>query len=163
LFFSALQLNTFNYQLNFLVFSCVFFRYGHTPVIKASGRELSWLLLAGIAASFLLTFLAAFARPAPFPCGTFRFLLGFCHTLCYAAILAKTSRVARIFGQKANHKAKFTSPEAQLVLVAAMTSVEAVILFVWLLLAPPRSVLVYPTKDTKLLVSFVSLKTFCIS
>ncbi|XP_059490999.1 metabotropic glutamate receptor 2-like [Neocloeon triangulifer] len=131
---------------------CVFFRFGHTPVIKASGRELSWLLLAGIAASFLLTFLAAFAHPAPFPCGAFRFLLGFCHTLCYAAILAKTSRVARIFGQKANHKARFTSPEAQLVLVAAMTSVEAVILFIWLLLAPPTAVHVHPNKGSRLLV-----------
>ncbi|XP_065348662.1 metabotropic glutamate receptor 3-like isoform X2 [Cloeon dipterum] len=131
---------------------CVFFRFGHTPVIKASGRELSWLLLVGIAASFLLTFLAAFAHPAPFPCGAFRFLLGFCHTLCYAAILAKTSRVARIFGQKANQKAKFTSPEAQLVLVAAMTSVEAVILFTWLLLAPPTAVHVYPSREARLLV-----------
>jgi len=126
-------------------------------VIKASGRELSWLLLAGIAASFLLTFLAAFARPAPAACGAFRFLLGFCHTLCYAAILAKTSRVARIFGQKANQKARFTSPEAQLVLVAAMAAVEAAILFIWLLLSPPKPVHVYPNKGAKLLVSQTNL------
>ncbi|CAG2067271.1 unnamed protein product, partial [Timema podura] len=58
----------------------IFWTYSDTPVIKASGRELSYLLLLGTLASFCMTFVIV-SRPTSFTCGLTRFFLGFCYTL----------------------------------------------------------------------------------
>lgn len=67
------------------------------------------------------------AKPAPCTCGITRFFLGFCYTLCYAAIVTKTNRIARIFNQrrlKPCQKPKYTSPKSQLIITALLVSVE---------------------------------------
>lgn len=74
----------------------VFWMYSDTPIIKAAGRELSYLLLSGIFLSFCMTFVVI-SKPTPSSCGLTRFFLGFCYTLCYSAIVTKTNRIARIF------------------------------------------------------------------
>jgi len=86
----------------------IFWIYSDTPVVKASGRELSYLLLVGTLASFCVTFVIV-ARPTPFTCGLTRFFLGFCYTLCYAAIVTKTNRIARIFSSRpmSPHKTRY--------------------------------------------------------
>jgi len=86
----------------------IFWIYGDTPVVKASGRELSYLLLVGTLASFCVTFVIV-ARPTSFTCGLTRFFLGFCYTLCYAAIVTKTNRIARIFSNRpiSPHKTRY--------------------------------------------------------
>lgn len=80
---------------------CVFWLYSETPVIKASGRELSCLLLLGTLASFLMTF-AIIARPNTQTCAITRFGIGLCYTLCYAALVTKTNRIHRIFNNATN-------------------------------------------------------------
>jgi hypothetical protein len=86
----------------------IFWTYSDTPVVKASGRELSYLLLVGTLASFCLTFVIV-AHPTPLTCGLTRFFLGFCYTLCYAAIVTKTNRIARIFNNRpmSPHKTRY--------------------------------------------------------
>lgn len=86
----------------------IFWTYSDTPVVKASGRELSYLLLVGILASFCVTFVIV-AHPTSFTCGLTRFFLGFCYTLCYAAIVTKTNRIARIFSNRpiSPHKTRY--------------------------------------------------------
>ena len=74
-----------------LAVSYVFFRHRSTPVIKASGRELSAILLVATLCSFAMTFLIA-SRPSPTKCGITRFMLGLTHTLAFAAIAVKTNR-----------------------------------------------------------------------
>lgn len=74
-----------------LAVSYVFFRHRSTPVIKASGRELSAILLLATLCSFAMTFLIA-SRPSPTKCGITRFMLGLTHTLAFAAIAVKTNR-----------------------------------------------------------------------
>lgn len=74
----------------------VFWLYSSTPIIKAAGRELSYLLLTGIFLSFSMTFVIV-AKPSAWTCGLTRFFLGFCYTLCYSAIVTKTNRISRIF------------------------------------------------------------------
>ncbi|GFX59936.1 metabotropic glutamate receptor 4 [Trichonephila clavipes] len=104
-----------------------FWKFRDTPVIKASGRELSGLLLLGIFLSFSMTFVIV-AKPAPCTCGITRFFLGFCYTLCYAAIVTKTNRIARIFNQrrlKPCQKPRYTSPKSQLIITALLVSIEA--------------------------------------
>lgn len=74
----------------------VFWMHSNTPIIKAAGRELSYLLLSGIFLSFSMTFIIV-SKPTPWTCGLTRFFLGFCYTLCYSAIVTKTNRISRIF------------------------------------------------------------------
>lgn len=57
-----------------LFVSVIFLKYLDTPVVKASGRELSFILLAGIAFCHLSTFVLL-AKPTTFICGSQRFLV----------------------------------------------------------------------------------------
>lgn len=108
-----------------VVFVALVFRaYSHTPVVKASGRELSALLLLGILLSFALTPVIV-AKPSPWSCALTRFFLGFCYTICYAALLCKTIRTARIFGGQRRCRLRYTSPQSQLLLAGMLVSVQA--------------------------------------
>jgi hypothetical protein len=80
----------------------VFWIYSSTPIIKAAGRELSYLLLSGIFLSFSMTFVIV-AKPTPWTCGLTRFFLGFCYTVCYSAVVTKTNRISRIFRRVKKH------------------------------------------------------------
>lgn len=59
-----------------LFVSVIFIKYIDTPVVKASGRELSFILLAGIAFCHLCTFVLL-AKPTTLICGGQRFLVSF--------------------------------------------------------------------------------------
>lgn len=57
-----------------LFVTIIFVKYIDTPVVKASGRELSFILLAGVAFCHLATFVLL-AKPTTFVCGGQRFLV----------------------------------------------------------------------------------------
>lgn len=57
-----------------LFVSVIFVKYIDTPVVKASGRELSFILLAGVAFCHLATFVLL-SKPTTFVCGGQRFLV----------------------------------------------------------------------------------------
>ncbi|KAG0710209.1 Metabotropic glutamate receptor 3 [Chionoecetes opilio] len=119
----------------------IFWVHLDTPVIKAASRELSYILLGGILLSFLMSFIIV-APPNALSCGLTRFFLGFSYTLCYAAVLTKTSRISRIFNNhysKKSYKARYTSPWSQVVIVVILVSVEIVINVLWLALNPPTT------------------------
>ena len=77
----------------------VFIIYHNKHLIKASSRELSSILLCGIMLCYLLPFVYI-AKPSPASCAIRRFGVGFCFSLCFSALLVKTSRIHRIFNQK---------------------------------------------------------------
>ena len=83
-----------NYNLGIfltLAVAFIFWRHRQTPVIKASGRELSGILLLATLCSFAMTFLIA-SRPSVVKCAVTRFSLGLTHTVAFAAIAVKTNR-----------------------------------------------------------------------
>ena len=130
----------------------IFAAHGSTPVIKASGRELSYLLLLGDLLSFSLTFVIV-ARPSEATCGLTRFFLGLCYTTCYASIVTKTNRIARIFtGRGRKHRTRYTSPRSQLVITALLISLEVLVNAVWLLYRPPVTRVVTPTREQRVLI-----------
>lgn len=49
----------------------VFFRHNDTPVVKAAGRELTYVLLSGLLLCYLITF-ALVLRPSDVVCGVQR-------------------------------------------------------------------------------------------
>ena len=118
-----------------VVTTCVLWIYWRTPVVKACGRELSIMLLIGTFLSFLTTF-AIVAKPTENTCGVMRFGIGFCYTVCYAAVVTKTNRVSRIFFN-VNHHPRFTSPLWAIVIACGLVSVEVVINVIWLFFEPP--------------------------
>ncbi|XP_048505031.1 metabotropic glutamate receptor 6-like isoform X2 [Athalia rosae] len=129
----------------------VFWIYSETPIIKASGRELSCLLLLGTLVSFLMTF-AVVARPDTATCTVTRFGIGLCYTLCYAALVTKTNRIHRIFNNMTHspHKPRYTSPNSQLIITGMLTLVEVLINAIWLSQVPPSVTHNYPTRDTRI-------------
>ena len=73
------------------VAAVVFAVYYNTPVVKASGRELTFILIGVIMLSYVATFVFV-AKPGNVTCALTRILLGLCYTGIYSTILAKASR-----------------------------------------------------------------------
>ncbi|XP_061383985.1 metabotropic glutamate receptor 2-like [Danaus plexippus] len=127
--------------------------HSSTPVVRASGRELSYVLLAGILMCYLVTFALVF-RPTDILCSLQRFGTGFCFTVVYAALLTKTNRISRIFNAS-KHSAKrpiLISPSSQLAICAALLFIQVLIVVVWMIVAPARAMFHYPTREDNMLV-----------
>ena len=91
--------NVFACPLRFMATGLVFWvfvRHNNTPLVKASGRELCYILLLGVFMSYAMTFLFL-AKPSPTICALRRLGLGTSFAVCYSALLTKTNRIARIF------------------------------------------------------------------
>lgn len=89
-------------------------RYNKTPVIKASGRELCYMLLTGILCCYCMSFIIL-APPNILSCASLRVGIGLCLSICYSAIFIKTNRISRIFNQgvKSIQRPLYTSPISQ--------------------------------------------------
>jgi len=91
----------------------VFVYYNATPVIMASGRELCYVLLAGVLGCYL-TPVALLWGPSDEVCFASRVSPGLALSVCYSAILTKTNRISRIFNQGARiRRPACTSPRSQ--------------------------------------------------
>ena len=115
----------------------IFIRFSETPVIKASSRELSYFLLFGICLCHLCAWPLVF-KPHIITCLFIRIGVGLSLTICLAALLTKTNRLARIF----NNKQRLTqpsclSPRSQLGICASIVSVQLIGVLVWIFLSPP--------------------------
>lgn len=128
-----------------------FIRFNDTPIVRASGRELSYVLLtgravtccggatysdvrmtssavsisAGIFLIYLITFLMI-AEPGVVVCAFRRLLLGLGMAITYSAMLTKTNRIYRIFeqGKRSVTPPKFISPTSQLIITFVLISVQ---------------------------------------
>ncbi|KNC33679.1 hypothetical protein FF38_08736, partial [Lucilia cuprina] len=131
----------------------VFVRHNDTPIVRASGRELSYILLAGILMCYAVTF-ALVLKPTNIVCAIQRFSVGFCFTVVYAALLTKTNRIARIFkaGKQSAKRPSFISPKSQLVICSFFISIQILINGVWMLIAPSHAKHYHPTREDNLLV-----------
>ncbi|KAL7014522.1 hypothetical protein ACKWTF_015984 [Chironomus riparius] len=131
----------------------IFLRNNDTPVVRASGRELSYVLLVGILMCYLVTFTFVL-KPTDFTCGLQRFGAGFCFTVVYAALLTKTNRIARIFkaGKQTAKRPSFISPRSQLIICSFLISIQALINVIWILIAPTHAKYHYPTREDNHLV-----------
>ncbi|CAJ1065299.1 LOW QUALITY PROTEIN: extracellular calcium-sensing receptor-like [Xyrichtys novacula] len=126
-----------------LVVSCIFLRFRHTPLVKASNSELSFLLLFSLTLCFLcsLTFIG---KPTEWSCMLRHTAFGITFALCMSCILAKTIVVVNAF--RANRPSN-TVPQCSAALqrasVLSCTSLQVLVCLLWLTLSPP-----YPYKNT---------------
>ncbi|XP_041955224.1 glutamate receptor, metabotropic 6a [Alosa sapidissima] len=121
-----------------------FVRFNDTPIVRAAGRELSYVLLTGIFLIYLITFLMI-AEPDVGVCAFRRLLLGLGMCITYSAMLTKTNRIYRIFeqGKKSVTPPKFISPTSQLVITFILISVQVIGVFVWFGVVPPHTIVDY--------------------
>lgn len=126
-----------------------FVRYNDTPIVRASGRELSYVLLTGIFLCYSITFLMI-AAPDTVICSFRRIFLGLGMCFSYAALLTKTNRIHRIFeqGKKSVTAPKFISPASQLVITFSLISVQLLGVFVWFVVDPPHTIIDYGEQRT---------------
>uniref|UniRef100_H3CAU6 Glutamate metabotropic receptor 6 n=1 Tax=Tetraodon nigroviridis TaxID=99883 RepID=H3CAU6_TETNG len=121
-----------------------FIRFNDTPIVRASGRELSYVLLTGIFQIYLITFLMI-AEPGVAVCAFRRLLLGLGMAITYSAMLTKTNRIYRIFeqGKRSVTPPKFISPASQLIITFVLISVQVLGVFVWFAVVPPHTIIDY--------------------
>lgn len=116
----------------------VFIKNNNTPLVKASSRELCYILLLGVFLSYSMTFFFI-AKPSPVICTLRRLGLGTSFAICYAALLTKTNCIARIFNGVKNgaQRPKFISPRSQVLICLSLIMVQVVVVSVWLILEAP--------------------------
>uniref|UniRef100_A0A674MBU8 Olfactory receptor C family, h1 n=1 Tax=Takifugu rubripes TaxID=31033 RepID=A0A674MBU8_TAKRU len=132
----------FGAALTSLVF-CVFFRFRHTPLVKASNSELSFLLLFSLTLCFLcsLTFIG---RPSRWSCVLRHTAFGITFALCMSCVLAKTVAVLFAFtAKRPGNTVFYCSVPLQRTSVFACITLQVIICVLWLTLAPP-----HPHKNT---------------
>ncbi|XP_056308378.1 glutamate receptor, metabotropic 8b [Danio aesculapii] len=127
-----------------------FVRYNDTPIVRASGREMSYVLLTGIFLCYVITF-PMIGAPGVAVCSFRRIFLGLGMCFSYAALLTKTNRIHRIFEQgKCSVAApRFISPASQLVITFSLISVQLMGVFVWFVVDPPHTVVDYGEQRTQ--------------
>lgn len=127
-----------------------FVRYRDTPMVRASGREMSLVLLTGIFLCYIITF-PMIAAPDLAVCSLRRLFLGLGMCFSYAALLTKTNRIHRIFeqGKKAVTAPRFISPASQLLITFSLISVQLLGVLVWFALDPPHTVVDYGEQRTQ--------------
>ncbi|KAG7155867.1 Metabotropic glutamate receptor 5-like [Homarus americanus] len=131
----------------------VFIRYNHTPVVKASTRELSYIIFVGMMVSYCAT-LPLLARPTTLSCAVSRIMPGLSFAMIYAALVTKTNRIARILAGNKKimmRKPRFMSATAQVIITCILISIEVGIITTTLILDPPDVDHIYPRqKEVKL-------------
>ncbi|XP_036386956.1 metabotropic glutamate receptor 7 isoform X1 [Megalops cyprinoides] len=126
-----------------------FIRYNDTPIVRASGRELSYVLLTGIFLCYIITFLMI-AKPDVAICSFRRIFLGLGMCISYAALLTKTNRIYRIFeqGKKSVTAPRLISPTSQLAITSSLISVQLLGVFIWFGVDPPNIIIDYDEQKT---------------
>lgn len=104
-----------------LIVIVLFARNHDTPLVRASGRELSYMLLFGILVCYCNTF-ALIAKPTIGSCVLQRFGIGVGFSIIYSALLTKTNRISRIFhsASKSAQRLKYISPQSQVVITTSL-------------------------------------------
>ncbi|GAB1606994.1 metabotropic glutamate receptor 1-like [Argonauta hians] len=131
----------------------VFIRYNDTPVVKASTRELSYIILGGIIFALTSNFVLV-AKPTIVSCYFTRIIPGLSFSCIYGALVTKTNRIARILeGSKKimTKKPRFMSASAQVVITCLLIGIESTIITVMLVIEPSDSTFYYPTEKRVIL------------
>lgn len=99
----------------------LFIQNNDTPLVRASGRELSYMLLFGILVCYCNTF-ALLARPTIGSCVVQRFGIGVGFSIIYGALLTKTNRISRIFdsASKSAQRPSYISPRSQVIITISL-------------------------------------------
>lgn len=121
-----------------------FLKHYDTPIVKASGRELSFMLLSGFLICYCMSFILLIP-PTAIVCALQRFGVGFGFSVTYASLLTKTNRISRIFdsASKSAKRPVFISPKSQVIITLILISLQMALTAVWFVLEPPGTKLFF--------------------
>ncbi|KAH8385424.1 hypothetical protein KR009_002228, partial [Drosophila setifemur] len=143
----------------------VLFAKNHdTPLVRASGRELSYTLLFGILVCYCNTF-ALIAKPTIGSCVVQRFGIGVGFSIIYSALLTKTNRISRIFhsASKSAQRLKYISPQSQVVITSSLIAIQILITMIWMVVEPPGTRFYYPDRTEVILKCKIQDMSFLFS
>ncbi|CAF3188745.1 unnamed protein product, partial [Rotaria sp. Silwood2] len=112
----------------------LFYKKRETPVVKASGKELCFIMLAGIHLCYLMTF-PILVKPHVITCIIQRLGIGLGFSMMYAALLTKTNRIARIFEstkKQGKLRPQYISPNSQVAICSCLILVQLLLSLLWL-------------------------------
>ena len=117
-----------------------YIKFFNTPVVKASNREISFLLLFGISALFILAFLEL-SEPSHSLCTATFFWRYFGLSLCITVLFLKTMRIASVF--EVDKVAQLFTPcyktlTRQGIFLSGINLAFLCLLATWIFLDPPR-------------------------
>ena len=117
-----------------------YIKFFNTPVVKASNREISFLLLFGISALFILAVLEL-SEPSHSLCTATFFWRYFGLNLCITVLFLKTMRIASVF--EVDKLAQLFTPcyktlTRQGIFLSGMNLAVLCLLALWIFLDPPR-------------------------
>ncbi|XP_039602177.1 extracellular calcium-sensing receptor [Polypterus senegalus] len=118
----------------------VFVKFRNTPIVKATNRELSYLLLFSLICCFSSS-LIFIGEPQDWTCQLRQPAFGISFVLCISCILVKTNRVLLVFEAKiptSLHR-KWWGLNLQFLLVFLCTFVQIMTCGIWLYNSPPKS------------------------
>lgn len=125
----------------------LFVKNHDTPLVRASGRELSYMLLFGILVCYFNTF-ALLAKPTIGSCVIQRFGIGVGFSIIYGALLTKTNRISRIFdsASKSAQRPSYISPKSQVIITSSLIAIQILITMIWMVVEPPGTRFYYPDR-----------------
>lgn len=133
----------------------IFIHFNQTPVVKASTRELCYIVLCGMILSHLSIF-TILAHPTKHMCALARTLPGISFSMIYGSLFIKTNRIARLLAiskkRFPSKNLKFMSPISQVVLTFILISIESIIAIGMLVVEEPEVEFQYPRHQLTLLV-----------
>ncbi|CAH8448569.1 unnamed protein product [Schistosoma guineensis] len=135
---SSVGISSTGLILCFIV-SIICIKYWQTPIIKASGKETSIILFLGIILSYISGELILALSPSLFICNFAIFSVGFCITLTYSAILARSSRINSIFQIneiQLMKPQKISGQKSQLLIIGISCLIQFIILIIICSLSP---------------------------
>ncbi|KAM7535362.1 hypothetical protein Aperf_G00000099435 [Anoplocephala perfoliata] len=114
--------------------------YSETPIVRATGRELTYLLLSGCLLCYFSS-LMLLVPPSPAACAIQRIGIGLGFAIMYASLLTKTNRLARIFdaAKRTTKRPAFISPRSQLAIAGILIGLQFVLTAIWLGFDPPST------------------------
>ncbi|XP_072895191.1 extracellular calcium-sensing receptor-like [Hemitrygon akajei] len=128
-----------------LATAAIFYRYRHTPMVKANNSELSFVLLFGLLLCFICS-LAFIGQPSGWSCMLRRTAFGVVFVLCISCILGKTILVVVAFKATLPNSSvmNWFGPAQQRLGVFVLTFLQGLVCVVWLSVSPP-----YPLKNMR--------------
>ncbi|XP_078515130.1 vomeronasal type-2 receptor 26-like [Lissotriton helveticus] len=123
----------------------VFIKYGHTPIVKANNRGLSYLLLIALVFCFLCSFIFI-GRPRTLTCILRQTVFGVIFSISVSSVLAKTIIVVLAFKatNPSSSARKWLGPKTPIYIVSLSSSIQILICGVWIAKSPP-----FPELNTK--------------
>jgi metabotropic glutamate receptor 5 len=129
--------------------SHVFIKFSNTCIVKATTRELSYIILAGSYFCYLMT-VPLILKPSAVTCFLYRVMPGFSLSLMYGALITKTNRIARILADSKKiitKKPRFMSLTAQVVITCIIISTECILIVAAFIMEPGDVVITYPQRN----------------